>query len=229
VAVIRVADVRYPVTALGPGTRLAIWTQGCSIGCAGCMSRNTWDPAAVDGEPVDALVARALDLVDGPLDGVTISGGEPFEQPEALAELIDRLRDRLGPIAETVDVLCYSGRPWDELATHHSRILERLDALIPEPYQAASPTESPWRGSANQPLILLSRLAVERYSDTGALADPLSTEGASQRDRGRPAVQVDVTNDRVTIIGVPRRGDLARVERHLADAGISLRQVSWRP
>jgi anaerobic ribonucleoside-triphosphate reductase activating protein len=228
-AVIRVADVRYPVTALGPGTRLAIWTQGCSLGCAGCMSRNTWDPAAVDGELVDALVARALDLVNGPLDGVTISGGEPFEQPDALAELIDRLRDRLGLLSEAVDVLCYSGRPWDELATHHSRIVERLDALVPEPYRAASPTEWPWRGSANQPLILLTQLAVQRYSGAGALPDPLPAEGASQPESGRPSVQVDVTNDRVTIIGVPRRGDLVRVERHLAEAGISLREVSWRP
>ena len=34
--------VHFPVTALGPGRRLGVWVQGCSIGCAGCLAHDTW-------------------------------------------------------------------------------------------------------------------------------------------------------------------------------------------
>ena len=41
-----VSRLHFPVTTLGPGRRAAIWLQGCSIHCRGCVSRDTWAPAA---------------------------------------------------------------------------------------------------------------------------------------------------------------------------------------
>ena len=85
---IHVAKVHVPVTALGPGRRVGIWLQGCSIGCRECVSQDTW-PSSIGETSVAALlpgVTAAL-RADATLTGVTISGGEPLEQAVALAEL----------------------------------------------------------------------------------------------------------------------------------------------
>ena len=211
---IQVADVRYPVRTLGPGVRVAIWFQGCHIGCPGCVSRDTWTPSGGKSLTVKDLVSTVVDLVDGPLQGITISGGEPFEQPEALTALVDQLRSVFERRADPVDVLCYSGITLRDLETRFPHILARLDALVPEPYRARTPTELPWRGSANQPLLALSPLGRARYQHIAAAAR---------------SIQLDVAEGHVELIGIPRRGDLARVARHLAAAGITLQDTTWRP
>jgi anaerobic ribonucleoside-triphosphate reductase activating protein len=92
-----------------------------------------------------------------------------------------------------------------------------VDALITEPYRVDQPTDLVWRGSANQRLVPLTRLGWVRYAAyLTARSD-------------RPAVQVAVDGDRFYVVGVPRRGDLARLERLLAARGIRLKGVSWRP
>ncbi len=59
-----------------------VWTQGCRVHCAGCNAVGSWAFAPETAVPVDALVARLSPLL-GQADGVTISGGEPFDQPVA--------------------------------------------------------------------------------------------------------------------------------------------------
>jgi anaerobic ribonucleoside-triphosphate reductase activating protein len=215
---LQLARLHFPVTALGPGRRLGIWTQGCAIGCAGCLSRDTW-PSTVDGQgPVP--LATVLDWCARPehadVAGVTISGGEPSEQPAALTELVaglDRLRRDRG-----WDLLCYTGVEADEFARRCPDVHELVDALITGPYRAGEPTDLIWRGSANQRLIPLTELGQQRY---GPWVDARTD---------RPPLQIQVNDDGgVRLIGVPRRGDLPRLERRLAAAGIRLEGVSWRP
>ncbi len=216
---IRVAQVHYPVTVLGPGTRLGIWLQGCHIGCRGCVARDTWDPDAVVAVPVGRLVRDCTALVTGELHGVTISGGEPFEQPEALAVLLASLRSSLATLAgaHDIDYLCYSGFRLRDLQRRFPDLLAAFDAVIAEPFVAAQAGDDPWRGSSNQPVVTLTALGQRRYGGTPAAGGPAR------------AVQVQVTAGRMTFIGIPRRGDLSRVERRLTTAGIALEQVSWRP
>ena len=88
---IRVARVHAPVTALGPGVRIGVWFQGCSIGCAGCISQDTWaadDSALLDVDEVARWI-RARAGVE--ITGLTFTGGEPSEQPAALAALLDEV------------------------------------------------------------------------------------------------------------------------------------------
>src|SRR3990172_12478082 len=76
--------------ANGPGLRAVLWTQGCSLGCPGCFNSETHDPGA--GREVDVeLLAGEIAGRHG-IDGVSISGGEPLQQAEALCELLERLR-----------------------------------------------------------------------------------------------------------------------------------------
>ena len=76
-----ISRLAHPVRNLGFGTRAGIWTQGCTLRCAGCMSRDTWGFRADRELPVKEIGAWLLAL-PGKLDGVTVSGGEPIEQPE---------------------------------------------------------------------------------------------------------------------------------------------------
>lgn len=76
----------------GPGRRAVVWVQGCTRSCSGCFNQEM--RPFVDKELITAreLAGRILAIED--IEGVTFSGGEPFEQAEALAELAEQLADR---------------------------------------------------------------------------------------------------------------------------------------
>jgi anaerobic ribonucleoside-triphosphate reductase activating protein len=207
---VRISRVHFPLTVLGPGRRLGIWLQGCHVACPGCVSRDTWDPLGGTLVGVEELVAQCRALAGDVLDGITISGGEPFEQADALAALLDSLGD--WRIAAGLDILCYSGLPLKTLRRDHARLLGRLDALIPEPFIARRPTGARWRGSANQSLVVLSPLGQQRYVESLPAA---------------PAMQVSVTDRAVWFVGIPRRGDLDRLASIAAAGGLTLEDVSW--
>jgi len=231
------AKAHYPVTTLGPGIRAGIWTQGCTLHCPGCLSRDTWDADPAKAVPVEAVLGWLRSL-PGPVDGVTISGGEPFQQPAALAALLKGIhawRDARDHETMAVDILVYSGYVYSRLArTGETReILDMCDAVITGPYVDRLNPEGRhtadgsllWRGSANQRVVALSPLGRERY---GALADMRRTEQA----RG-PRVQVSVDEGpegrRVYYIGIPRRGDMDHLTSRLDRAGVRSGDVSWRP
>ena len=208
----------FPVTVLGPGRRIGLWLQGCTIQCKGCVSQDTWatDPGR------DMTVARLLSWCrevgkDG-FDGVTISGGEPFDQPKALAALLDALAHWRSSAGLDFDILCYSGYPLATLEKRHATILSKLDALIPEPYADALPLTHVWRGSANQKLITLSPRGAARYA---AFIDQAVTADNKQ-------IQASVDQGRVWYIGIPGRGDMAALEARCAEQGIGFDEVSWR-
>lgn len=213
---IAVNKAHFPVTVLGPGRRIGIWMQGCSIGCPGCVSHDTWERDPGREMPVDSLLAWCFGVAQDGLDGVTISGGEPFDQPQALQALLSGFaawRDRGGL---EFDLLCYSGYTMRVLTARHRPILELLDAIIPEPYVESRPTALAWRGSSNQPLVALSELGRDRYA---------SADSAPPTQR----MQFRVERERIWYIGVPLRGDMERLESRCRDRGLDLQQVSWRP
>src|SRR5215218_593389 len=85
---IQLNKAHWPVTVLGPGRRIGLWMQGCSIHCPGCVSQDTWPADPATAITVDALVDWCRTTTGSALDGVTISGGEPFDQPDALLRLL---------------------------------------------------------------------------------------------------------------------------------------------
>ncbi len=215
---ISINKAHFPVSVLGPGKRLGIWLQGCSIGCKGCVSQDTWehDPGR------DMTVVQLLDwchkTTQGIFDGVTISGGEPFDQPQALDALLDglirwRRRSKLD-----FDLLCYSGYPLSTLQKNHPTLLAKLDALIPEPYVDAKPLTHVWRGSSNQPLVPLSDRGRNKY--TQHLDTPA--------DQATKRIQTMLDGERVWYVGIPARGDMAALENSCKTRGLELTQVSWK-
>ncbi|MEU1950135.1 4Fe-4S cluster-binding domain-containing protein, partial [Streptomyces sp. NPDC020125] len=85
---LRTNQTHFPVETLGPGRRLGIWTQGCGLACAGCMSRHTWDPLGGASRTVPSLVGLWREALARGADGLTVSGGEPLDQPAALEALL---------------------------------------------------------------------------------------------------------------------------------------------
>jgi anaerobic ribonucleoside-triphosphate reductase activating protein len=212
---IRLSRAHHPVTVLGPGQRIGLWTQGCGIGCDGCLARDTWAPDPTTEVDIDAVLAWCDTLPDDAVDGVTISGGEPFDQPQALDELLVRLDGWRRGRGRPIDFLCYSGRSLPALRARFGSLLTRLDAVIPGPFVADQAPGLRWRGSANQLLVPLTDLGHERY------------DAEIDRPATGSRFQVEVDGDTVYQIGVPRPGDLAALEAAMARRGISFREASW--
>jgi len=153
---LRMKWLSWPVTALGPGRRVALWVAGCSLGCPGCITPEL-QPAGSGRElPVGRIAERVLGIAEE-LDGITLTGGEPFEQAGALAELLDIL------LAERREwsVLAYSGYPLRHLSrmgSESAALLARTDILVAGPYAGGRPIEHRLAGSGNQQVQALSAL-----------------------------------------------------------------------
>lgn len=203
--------VHFPVTTLGPGRRLGIWLQGCSIRCPGCISSDTWAKRTPDVE-----VSNLLDRLDCWLqgcEGVTISGGEPFEQADALEQLLLGIRERTA-----VSVLVYSGLPLEELRQHTVVMRGLVDCLISDPFDLNMMQSKYLRGSDNQRMTCMTPLGQQVFG-------PLDRE---QADTDR---QLDVMfddNGEVWLVGVPSRGDMQRLKSVLAGQGTSLTTTEAR-
>ncbi len=197
------AGYAFPVEGLGPGRRLVIWVRGCSRRCAGCMTPELWQSASPT--PVTDIANELLPFLQK-VDGLTISGGEPFEQPDALCALLDSLRRE-----NNVETLLYSGYLLEEISSGDQaarELLSRLDLLIDGPYIASCSNVLQWRGSDNQRLHLLSTRAQHFAEEQNKpMADP------------RPLQLQMLSAASCRIIGIPRRGD---VDALLAQ-GIKLR------
>ena len=135
----------------GPGIRFTIFTQGCPHNCEGCHNPQTH--SFEGGEIVDT--DDLLEKIKGNplLDGVTFSGGEPFCQAEALAELGKKVKE-LG-----MNVITYTGYTFEKLWSerdkeHWGELLEVTDNLIDGPFVLAKKDwEIKFRGSSNQRYI----------------------------------------------------------------------------
>ncbi|OGA73355.1 MAG: hypothetical protein A3G27_01215 [Betaproteobacteria bacterium RIFCSPLOWO2_12_FULL_66_14] len=212
---IAINKAHFPVTVLGPGRRLGLWLQGCSIRCPGCVSQDTWEAGAGRFMPIEALIDWCRSVTGSGLDGITVSGGEPFDQPEALEALLRGFNEWRASERAAFDILCYSGYPFRTLDKQHGNILQWLDALVPEPYVQTLPTQRRWRGSDNQPIVPLSALGRERY-------------GSEQVHEGENSLQFRVDAESIWYIGIPGPGDMDRLEARCRARGLELKNVSWR-
>ena len=162
------------------------------------------------------VLAWCRGLPPAEVQGVTISGGEPFDQPQALIELLRGLREWRSGLPREVDLLCYSGRSKRHLEARHRPVLDLLDAVITGPFVASRAPGKIWRGSANQRLVPLSTLGHSRY------------DAYIDRDSEANRLQATIDGGTIWYIGVPRPGDFAAVETALAKRGIVHESASWR-
>jgi len=200
------AGYAFPVEGLGPGRRLAIWLRGCGRRCPGCLSPELWEPG--EASPVEGIADTLAPLLPR-ADGLTVSGGEPFDQAEALTALITSLRRE-----SDVEVLVYTGYLLEELRARGGAatvLLESIDILIDGPFEESASNTLQWRGSDNQRVHLLTPRA-QRHAEAARAPMP----------EPRP-LQVQMTGlSRYRIIGIPRRGDIDAYRTAMAARGLEV-------
>jgi len=146
--------------ANGPGARFVVWFQGCTLGCPGCFNPATHgDGPESDIGEVIAQLRAARDI-----EGVSLSGGEPFQQPEAALALLGAARE-LG-----LSTLAFSGYTLEEARVIAPEVVAKLDVLIDGRYIAGERLATGLRGSANQRIQLLT----SRYTLADVEATPVA-------------------------------------------------------
>lgn len=197
--IIRVYNYQDGVTKLGPGTRFVLWTQGCVRHCKGCMTPLSQDRDSGRIMSVSDLVNI---IIQSGKDGLTISGGEPFLQAEALCELVDSIKAK-----RDIGIIVYTGYTLEEIQKskdfYMCRLLEQIDLLIDGPYIEELNDGMNLRGSSNQRVIALT----DRYK-----AD-VDVYGSK-----RAEVEIFMREDKVLMVGVPDNNTLNRFKNAFTEA-----------
>jgi anaerobic ribonucleoside-triphosphate reductase activating protein len=152
---------------------------------------------------IEALIRLARHQATPP-SGLTVSGGEPTDQPEGVMALIDAFRMAF----QEAEVVLYTGLPWRTLAARHPMLVALLDVAVTGPYvRGLGPT--PMAGSSNQEVHLLTPLAERLYRNWQDW--PIHS---LQVGRG--------AGDQVVTVGIP---DITRMEMAAHQAGAT--EASW--
>lgn len=151
--------IYYPVTTLGYGKRIGIWTIGCSHQCYNCSNPELWSENRSKDIPINKIKEYVVRVPMA--DGITITGGDPFEQPEELLKLVKELKE-LG----YEDILVYSGYTIEALRLKgdiYNEILTIIGVLIDGEYIDDLNDNKSIRGSSNQRIHILKQSLLDRY------------------------------------------------------------------
>lgn len=185
---INIHNYIYQTSALGPFLRFALWVQGCPLRCPGCMT-----PAALpdSGGILMAISKLAEQILNTPnIEGLTITGGEPFAQAAPLVKLIEQIRQ-----TKDLGIIVYSGytlKKLQHLAALQQEVaalLQLIDLLIDSPYVAALNDGGSLRGSSNQQVHILTEHYATVINDYYGLPK-------------RP-VEIHLSKDDIMLVGVP--------------------------
>ena len=147
---------------LGSGNRLVLWVAGCPFRCQGCIQpdylpKNSGKDISIP--ELTSIVNRYLNQIDG----ITISGGEPFWQADALKAFIDS-------IPSTLDKMVFTGYRIDELNEKQLHCLSKFDLVVDGRFQQDKKGDYLWRGSDNQkfysPTNKYSNIDIKNYTNS---------------------------------------------------------------
>lgn len=192
---LNLAELCPATRTLGPGQRFAIWVQGCCFNCCDCISPD-WIPQKQATLVEPKQLAKAILSVPS-TEGLTISGGEPMLQAQALSELLTQLQQD-SPEMEKRDkpqdfsIICYTGFTLKQLQGHSDpaihQVLSAIDVLIDGQYIRELNDNRGWRGSSNQTVHFLT----PRHKDEAQLFC----------DRRRD-VEIHLRYESALMVGVP--------------------------
>ena len=190
-----IGRILYPITTLGPGNRLVIWTCGCSKHCSGCISPEWWE--ATNGNYYDLTAGQLGETIERLIesqqpDGITISGGDPLEQADELLDVLERISKKCS------DILVYTGFTLSELQANCDkanlrRLTDNTSVLIDGRYEEAlNDNKSPLRGSTNQSIHFFNESLLDKYK-------------LYMKENGRTIQPVQI-DDQQILIGIFNKG-----------------------
>ncbi len=183
--------LHFPVRTFGIGTRVGLWFQGCSSRCEGCMSKHTWIQEESYKINLNSLVEK---IKRYPTKAITISGGEPFEQYEALLFLVKELKAFCFD-----DILVYTGYSYDKINQEFYEIFDYISALVDGKFISGASTDLVWKGSSNQNLYVLSK------------DENLKNKYNNYLNTKERSIQVINKNEKIYLIGIPNEKDLGEI------------------
>lgn len=141
----RIAGILSPSFVNGEGARYVVFLQGCPHRCPSCQNPDTWDFNSGTEVSVEDIAEnyKSKKL----LDGITLSGGEPFAQQEACVELLKLLPD--------VNVWIYTGYEYEDI--QHTELAKLADVLVVGRFVESLKCEGKMYGSSNQHIIRKER------------------------------------------------------------------------
>jgi anaerobic ribonucleoside-triphosphate reductase activating protein len=142
----RIAGTNSCSLVNGEGVRYVIFLQGCQHFCPGCHNPDTWDFEGGEEVSVEKLVADIS--FRKYIDGITLSGGDPFYQQEECLKLIDHMPG--------MNVWIYTGFEYDEIKD--TELAKRADVLVTGPFIEDLRCEGKMYGSSNQEIHRRSEL-----------------------------------------------------------------------
>ncbi len=134
----------------GPGSRFAVWLQGCSIRCQDCCNPEMLNKTGGIMVPVRNLAAS---VTASGLTDLSILGGEPLDQSTPLLEFIHLMRDK------GVGIMLFTGHTMEEIVLDqkYHLLLQSVDLLKTGPFiRSRHSTAEPWIGSDNQEFHFLT-------------------------------------------------------------------------
>ena len=182
--------IHFPVYTLGVGKRIGLWFQGCSIRCKGCMSKYTWDFDEKYKTNVEDVLKEIFSFN---VKKITISGGEPFDQSEALEYILKKLKEN-----NFDDILVYTGYEYDELTKKYKNILDYIDVLIAGRFIEGLESNYIWKGSENQKMYIFNKKLEKIYNDY-------------KKKKKDKRLQIVEKNNDIYILGIPYQKDIKEI------------------
>lgn len=168
----------------GPGKRFTLWTQGCSKGCVDCFNPETWN----NKNNIILSSNEIFELIkEEEIDGVTITGGDPFEQEEELLDLLILISN----LSLSKGVIVFSGFTYDEIRENKIRekCCDYIDVLIDGRYEKENRVSDCFKGSSNQNIIYFSskvkeeELIMDQEVEVSIMDDIISVTGFPSIDK----------------------------------------------
>lgn len=152
--ILNVAQLILGSRANGFGNRDVIWVQGCSIKCKGCNNQHMWSYEKKHLIPVSKLATKVINRT-GEIEGITISGGEPIEQAQAVSQLLKTIKEK------GLNTIVYSGFTYKKLIDLNdfwiNELLKYTDILIDGKFEQTQYNDNQkLYGSDNQKIIVLN-------------------------------------------------------------------------
>ena len=149
---IRLAGIAYESLVNGPGMRRVIFSQGCKHNCLGCFNEDTHDFLGGEERDIELLID---DLKNNPMiNGVTFSGGDPFEQADKFAYMAKKIKE-LG-----LNIWCYTGYTFEYILENLNKregweeLLNNIDVLVDGKFEISKKIDGlKFKGSTNQRII----------------------------------------------------------------------------
>jgi anaerobic ribonucleoside-triphosphate reductase activating protein len=197
----RLNKIQFPIYNLGNGKRIGIWVQGCNLGCKGCVNQTLWSKQGGKSIPIIDLFNWILSI-QNQYDGITISGGEPFQQYEQLISFLHMVKTKT-----KLDIHCFSGYYLNELYElfPDKLFLKYIDTLVDGRFIEEQQDDSNTKGSSNQNIYKFENSIPVDYNQIEV--------------SNKWSIKIG-TDNQIYMAGIPRKNELNILCENLAEVGI---------